>query len=78
MQTIKLKNTTNYKYNNYVVLRKITVRLPISCKSVSPYLPPPQAGMLLTFGLPTLCPPYERHVRPHVIPILLPLSQVIN
>ena len=32
--------------------------------------------MLLTFGLPTLSSPYQRHIRPHVIPILLPLSQV--
>ena len=35
-----------------------------------------QSGMVAMYGLPIICPPYDTHVKPHLIPLVLPLSQV--
>jgi len=34
------------------------------------------SGMVAMYGLPIICPPYDLHVKPHLIPLVLPLSQV--
>ena len=36
-----------------------------------------QSGMVAMYGLPIICPPYDLHVKPHLIPLVLPLSQVL-
>ena len=33
--------------------------------------------MVAMYGLPIICPPYDLHVKPHLIPLVLPLSQVL-
>ena len=35
-----------------------------------------QSGMVAMYGLPIICPPYDTHAKPHLIPLVLPLSQV--
>ena len=32
--------------------------------------------MVAMYGLPIICPPYDLHIKPHLIPLILPLSQV--
>ena len=36
----------------------------------------PQSGMVAMYSLPILWQPYDQHIKPHLIPIVLPLSQV--
>ena len=34
--------------------------------------------MVAMYGLPIICPPYDLHIKPHLIPLILPLSQVFH